>query len=58
MRKLILKMSISINGFVAGPKGELDWMLANDGGGAKAWQLARTREAGLHIMGRKSFNAM
>ncbi|HEY1607290.1 MAG TPA: dihydrofolate reductase family protein [Allosphingosinicella sp.] len=58
MRKLILKMSTSLNGFVCGPNGELDWMLAGDGGGSKAWQLARAWEAGLHIMGRKSFNDM
>ena len=58
MRRLILKMSMSINGFVGGPKGELDWMLASDDGGAKAWQLARAREAGLHVMGRKTFNDM
>jgi dihydrofolate reductase len=58
LRKLILKMSTSINGFVGGPNGELDWMLANDRGGSRAWQLARAWEAGLHIMGRKSFNDM
>jgi dihydrofolate reductase len=58
MRKLVLKMSTSINGFVGGPKGELDWMLAGDGGGSKAWQLERAWDASLHIMGRKSFNDM
>jgi dihydrofolate reductase len=58
MRKLILKMSTSINGFVGGPKGELDWMMAIDGGGSKAWQLARAWDASLHIMGRKSFDDM
>jgi dihydrofolate reductase len=58
LRKLILKMSTSINGFVGGPNGELDWMLANDRGGSRAWQLARAWEAGLHIMGRKSFDDM
>ena len=26
MRKLILKMSMSVDGFVAGPNGELDWL--------------------------------
>jgi dihydrofolate reductase len=58
MRELILKMSQSINGFVGGPNGELDWMLAGDGAGSKAWQLARAWNASLHIMGRKSFNDM
>jgi dihydrofolate reductase len=57
MRRLILKMSMSIDGFVGGPGGALDWMLAGDSG-AKAWQLARAWEAGLHIMGRKTFDDM
>ena len=29
MRKLKLQMSITVDGFVAGPKGELDWMDSN-----------------------------
>lgn len=29
MRKLKLQMQISVDGFVAGPNGELDWMTAN-----------------------------
>jgi dihydrofolate reductase len=58
MRKLILKMATSINGFVGGPKGELDWMMAIDRGGSKAWQLARAWDASLHIMGRKCFEGM
>jgi hypothetical protein len=28
MRKLILKMSILLDGFVGGPNGELDWLMA------------------------------
>ena len=31
MRKVILQMYTSIDGFVAGPNGELDWMFANIG---------------------------
>jgi hypothetical protein len=27
MRKLILKMSVSLDGFVGGPNGEIDWLL-------------------------------
>ena len=27
MRKLVLKMSVSIDGFVGGPNGEIDWIL-------------------------------
>lgn len=31
MRKVVLQMYTSIDGFVAGPNGELDWMFANIG---------------------------
>jgi dihydrofolate reductase len=58
MRKLILKMSTSINGFVGGPGGKLDWMQAGDKGDSKAWQLERAWDASLHIMGRTTFNDM
>ena len=27
MRRLVLKMSMSLDGYVAGPDGELDWMM-------------------------------
>ena len=26
MRKLVLKMSVSVDGFVGGPNGDLDWI--------------------------------
>jgi hypothetical protein len=35
MRKLRLQMQISVDGFVAGPNGEEDWMVRGD----KHWQL-------------------
>jgi dihydrofolate reductase len=55
MRKLVLKMSTSLNGFVGDPNGKLDWMLSRDDAGSKAWQLARAWDASLHLMGRRSF---
>src|SRR4030081_1673250 len=30
MRKLVLMMSVSLDGFIAGPNGELDWHLVDD----------------------------
>lgn len=30
MRKIILMMSVSVDGFIAGPNGELDWHLVDD----------------------------
>jgi len=57
MRDLILKMSISIDGFVAGPNGELDWIFSGDEE-AKAWSVETVWNASLHIMGARSFRDM
>jgi hypothetical protein len=37
VRRLILKMSMSINGFVAGPNGGIDWSIRSRDEGGKAW---------------------
>ncbi len=58
MRKLIMKMSITIDGFVAGPKGETDWIFRSSDETSRAWSLERSYDAGLIIMGRKSFESM
>jgi dihydrofolate reductase len=58
MRKLIMKMSMSIDGFVGGPKGEKDWVFKSSTEESRAWLVAQTWEAGLIIVGRKSFENM
>lgn len=58
MRDLILKMSISIDGFVAGPENECDWPVRYPDAGAKEWTLACVRNAGVHIMGSHTFAEM
>ena len=58
MRKLMMKMSISIDGFVGGPNGENDWIFRSSDEESRAWVLQSTRESGTIIMGRKSFEAM
>ncbi len=35
-RKLILKMSVCLDGFVAGPNGEVDWIFRTMGGDSKS----------------------
>jgi dihydrofolate reductase len=57
MRELILKMSLSLDGFAAGPRGEAGWMFGTDPQ-AKAWVLERVRDAGLHVMGSRTFRDM
>jgi len=58
MRKLIMKMSVSIDGFVAGPNGDNSWIFKTGDQESKAWAVGQSRDAGLIIMGRKSFEAM
>lgn len=58
MRRLILKMSISLDGFVAGPNGEGDWMVPSRDEGGREWVGETLAQAGLHLMGRKSFFSM
>jgi dihydrofolate reductase len=53
-----MKMSMSVDGFVCGPNGEMDWIFKTGDEQSKAWAVEQTWEAGLIIMGRKSFEHM
>lgn len=56
MRELILTMSISLDAFVSGPEGEVNWMFGDQE--AKAWKLEIVRNASLHIIGSHTFQDM
>jgi dihydrofolate reductase len=58
MRKLILKMSMTLDGFVGGPNGEIDWIFKTSSEDGKAWTVDRISQAGAHLMGRKTFTDM
>ena len=58
MRWLVLKMSMSVDGFLAGPNGEVDWMIRSRDEGGKAWVADTLRHAGLHAMGSRTYYAM
>ncbi|WP_091394720.1 dihydrofolate reductase family protein [Arachidicoccus rhizosphaerae] len=58
MRKLMMKMSISVDGFVSGEDGKMDWVFKSSDEESRAWAVGVSAEAGLIIMGRKSFHAM
>jgi dihydrofolate reductase len=56
MRKVIYSMGVSLDGFIAGPTGEIDW-------GAPDEELHRfhnqqTREIGTHLCGRRLYEVM
>ncbi len=57
MRELILNMSMSLDGFVAGPAGETDWIFSGDQA-AIAWKVETISNASLHIMGSRTFRDM
>jgi len=58
MRKLILKMHVSIDGFAGGPNGESGWIFPSMDEGTTAWTLDTLWQAGVHIMGRRTFYDM
>lgn len=58
MRKLIMKMSVSLDGFVAGSDGQKDWIFKTGDDESLAWSVDKIQQAGLIIMGRKSFETM
>jgi dihydrofolate reductase len=58
VRKLILKMSVSIDGFVAGPTGRIDWLFNDRDPTSTAWTLETVWNASLHLMGSRTFHDM
>ena len=57
MRELKLMMSVSLDGFVSGPAGEIDWMFSGDQA-AIAWKVETAWNASLHLMGSRTFQRM
>ena len=51
-------MSISVDGFVSGANGENDWIFKTGDEESLAWSVGSASQAGLIIMGRKSFEGM
>ena len=58
MRKLMMRMSISLDGFVAGADGKGDWIFRSSDETSRAWSVEEYWKTGLIIMGRKSFENM
>jgi dihydrofolate reductase len=58
MRKLVLQMGVTLDGYVAGPGGEFDWGLPPEHPDVRAWKIASLRQAGTHIMGRVTYEQM
>ena len=58
MRKLVLKMHVSLDGFVARPDGDLDWFVHDFDDELSAWEVEGLWRAGVHIMGRATYHDM
>jgi dihydrofolate reductase len=56
VRKLIYSMSVSLDGFIAGPDGEIDWSAPDEE--LHRFHNERTRELGAHFCGRRLYETM
>ncbi len=58
MRKVVLQMGVSLDGYVRGPKGESDWGLPPEDPDLKRLKLDWVERAGAHLMGRVTYEEM
>src|SRR3712207_4768150 len=57
-RKVVLKMVMSLDGFVTSPDGTHEWMFEYFGDDSGEWNGRALDEAGVHAMGRRSYEIM
>jgi dihydrofolate reductase len=57
-RKVILKMVMSLDGFVTSPDGTHEWMFEYFGEDSGEWNRRALEQAGVHAMGRRSYEIM
>jgi dihydrofolate reductase len=56
MRKLIYSMGVSLDGFIAGPDGSIDWSAPDEE--LHRFHNQQMREIGAHLCGRRLYEAM
>ena len=56
MRKLIFSMGVSLDGYVAGPDGEIDWTVPDEE--LHRFHNRRTQELGAQLCGRRLYEVM
>ena len=56
MRKLIYSMGVSLDGFIAGPDGNIDWSAPDEE--LHRFHNEQVREAGAHLYGRRLYETM
>ena len=55
-KELILKMSMSVDGFVAAPNGDLDWIFRSRSETSTQWLVDLFATVGLHAIGHGSYD--
>jgi dihydrofolate reductase len=58
MRRLVLKMSMTLDGYVGGPNGEVGWIMRTLTPEPAAWIEQTLRRAGAHLVGRRTYADM
>src|SRR5256714_9791089 len=58
MRRLIMQMGVSIDGFVAALDGSHPWGYEREDPATKRWKLDSVQAAGAHLMGRVTYQDM
>jgi dihydrofolate reductase len=56
MRKVIYSMGVSLDGFIAGPNGEIDWSAPDEE--LHRFHNQQMREIGVHLCGRRLYETM
>jgi len=57
MATLVLKMSMSLDGYVAAPDGGTDWAAAGRSDDGASWVLETVRDASAHLVGAATYAA-
>ncbi|RYG33004.1 dihydrofolate reductase, partial [bacterium] len=57
-KELILSMSMSADGFVSGPNGEVDWIFRNSTEASVEWAVSMLSESSLLAIGHRSYGGM
>ncbi len=58
MRRVVLGMFVSVDGFVSGPNGEVDWIFRFGDDATDEWIVENLWEAGVLAMGSRSYQDM
>jgi dihydrofolate reductase len=57
MASLVLKMSVSLDGYVAPADGSSDWITAGSSDDARSWTVETVSNAGAHLIGAATYAA-